>query len=74
MKLLDRSLLPGDVVRWVTNDRGSQKGQVTNVSVMVDCHIIGTDYVLKDIDASVLFPLFVSDVYLLRSPLKKKVR
>ncbi|XP_012556778.2 (E3-independent) E2 ubiquitin-conjugating enzyme isoform X1 [Hydra vulgaris] len=57
IELVDRSLLPGDAVRWVLKARGSQKGLVKSVDVKVDVVIVGTNYILKDIPVALLPPL-----------------
>ena len=56
---MDRSLLPGDVVRWVSQSKGNQKGHIKDVTVYVDIKIVGTNHVLEHIDARELFPMMV---------------
>lgn len=60
VELVDRSLLPGDVVRWVNRSKGNQKGQIVDVTVYADVRIVGTNHVLKNINAAELLPLRVS--------------
>ena len=59
VELVDRSVLPGDVIRWVDKSKGNQKGHVKNVKVATDLLIVGTNQILKDVNAQSLIPLMV---------------
>ena len=59
VELVDRSVLPGDVIRWVDKSKGNQKGHVKNVKVVTDLLIVGTNQILKDVNAQSLIPLMV---------------
>ena len=48
MVLVDRSLLPGDVVR--RQQHSGQRGYVTDVQMLADISILGTHLVIKDVD------------------------
>lgn len=59
MELVDRSVLPGDVVRWVEKSRGNQKGHVKTVNLSTDLLIVGTNQIIRGTDAKKLIPLMV---------------
>ena len=56
---MDRSVLPGDVIRWVDKSKGNQKGHVKNVKMSADLLIIGTNQTVKGVNAQKLLPLMV---------------
>ena len=58
VELVDRSLLPGDVVRSLSNPQG-QKGHIKDVNVYVDFRIAGTSHIIKNMRANKLTPLTV---------------
>jgi hypothetical protein len=60
VELVDRSLLPGDIIRWVDKDKPNQKAHIKAVSVFVDLLVVGTNQIIKNIDAKKLLPLIVS--------------
>eukprot|EP00794_Sanderia_malayensis_P009375 gene9375-10362_t len=57
LELVDRSLLPGDVVRRTDVSRGAMKGYVSKVDVTVSIKIVGTNNILKKVNCSELSPL-----------------
>lgn len=58
--MVDRSLMPGDVVKHVDRSTvSSQWGYVTNVRLYADIKIIGTNQMLKNIRCTELKPLQV---------------
>lgn len=60
LKLADRSLMPGDVVRRLDNKEAVQCGYCTMTRVLADVEIPGTSYVLVDIPSENMTPLCVS--------------
>lgn len=58
MKLADRSLMPGDVVRRVSG-KDSQRGYCRSVNVMADIVVIGTNTAITSVRSSELIPLQV---------------
>ena len=51
VELEDRSILPGDVVRWRNKGNGGKKAQIVDVRVMVDVKIIGMNFILSNLNA-----------------------
>lgn len=51
MKLADRSVMPGDVVRRLIEGEDSQRGYVKFAEVMCDVQIMGKNKVICDIDS-----------------------
>ncbi|KAG8188229.1 hypothetical protein JTE90_021250 [Oedothorax gibbosus] len=64
VRLCDRSLMPGDVVRRVVKGRDTQLGYCRCTHVTADVQVVGTKRVLAHVPAHALQPLeeFVSDV------------
>lgn len=55
--LADRTLMPGDVVRRMTND-DTQRGYCREIRVRADLKIIGNSrYIIKDVSSERLVPL-----------------
>lgn len=52
--------MPGHIVRWSNKSKGIQKATVKNVQVYVDLQIVGTNQIVKNINAENLLPLSVS--------------
>lgn len=59
MRVADRSLLPGDVVRLSDAGQETQKGFVNDVEVLADVRILGTNQVITQVDCRELEPLQV---------------
>ncbi|XP_055938770.1 (E3-independent) E2 ubiquitin-conjugating enzyme UBE2O-like isoform X2 [Argiope bruennichi] len=64
VKLCDRSLMPGDVVRKIVKGKDTQLGYCRYTVVKADVQVVGTKQVLVGIDSRELHPLeeFVADV------------
>ena len=58
--LVDRSLMPGDVVRRLISGKESQRGFVQNCRIKCHLQIQGTDQFIYNIDAKDLQPQEVS--------------
>ena len=58
--LVDRSLMPGDVIRRMISGKSSQRGYVQDLSVRCHLFIKGTNKYIYDVDAKDLKPLRVS--------------
>ena len=59
LEVVDRSLLPGDIVRWADEGNGPMKGYIDSVKVKVNVKVMGTRCILKNILSSNLKPLQV---------------
>ncbi|XP_066927802.1 (E3-independent) E2 ubiquitin-conjugating enzyme UBE2O-like isoform X2 [Clytia hemisphaerica] len=57
VELVDRAVMPGHIVRWSNKSNGIQKATVKNVQVYVDLQIVGTNQIVKNINAENLLPL-----------------
>ncbi|XP_048248264.1 (E3-independent) E2 ubiquitin-conjugating enzyme-like [Haliotis rufescens] len=55
--LVDRSLMPGDVVRRLILNEDSQRGYVKDMNVTCHLHILGTDKYIYNIDSKSLDPI-----------------
>ncbi|GFY60737.1 hypothetical protein TNIN_271202 [Trichonephila inaurata madagascariensis] len=64
VKLCDRSLMPGDVVRKIVKGKDTQLGYCRYTVVKADVQVVGTKQVLVGVDSRELHPLedFVADV------------
>lgn len=62
--LVDRSLMPGDVVRRLILNEDSQRGYVKDMNVTCHLHILGTDKYIYNIDSKSLDPITVSKLFL----------
>ncbi|XP_063446086.1 (E3-independent) E2 ubiquitin-conjugating enzyme UBE2O-like [Mytilus trossulus] len=60
--LVDRSLMPGDVIRRMISGKSSQRGYVQNLVVKCHLHIKGTNKYIYDVDATDLNPLREFDI------------
>ena len=60
IKLADRSLMPGDVVRRLIAGQDSQRGYVRNTKVRCHVQIMGKGHVICDVDSRNLRPQAVS--------------
>jgi hypothetical protein len=57
LRLADRSLMPGDVVRRLIEGQDSQRGFVRTTKVSCHCHILTTrDKVILNVDSTRLEP------------------
>lgn len=67
VKLADRSLLPGDVVKFSDVQKGTQKGFVCNVEVVASVNVLVANQNFHNVDCKELSPLqvFVKCVQLL---------
>ena len=54
--------MPGDVVRRLIQGEDSQRGYVTCSQVICHLQVLGTNYVIKDIDSKSLKPFEVSKI------------
>lgn len=68
VKLADRSLLPGDVVKFSDVQKGTQKGFVCNVEVVASVNVLVANQNFHNVDCKELSPLqvFVKHMYRLR--------
>ncbi|CAN8002282.1 unnamed protein product [Ixodes hexagonus] len=57
VKLQDRSLMPGDIVRKVVEGRDTQLGYCRNTDVCASVQVFGTNLVVEDVSSSDLLPL-----------------
>ena len=57
--LVDRSLMPGDVVRRLIEGQDSQRGYVRHTDVMCHCLLIGKRKVVCNVNSKNLIPLKV---------------
>ncbi|XP_067123691.1 (E3-independent) E2 ubiquitin-conjugating enzyme isoform X1 [Centruroides vittatus] len=64
VKLYDRSLMPGDVVRRLIKGKDTQLGYCRNTHVLAAVQLIGTKQVIPDINSKDLIPLeeFSADI------------
>lgn len=60
VKLADRSLMPGDVVRRLIKGQDSQRGYVRNTNVNCHLQVIGKNKVITNVNSKDLEPLRVS--------------
>lgn len=65
VKLADRSLLPGDVVKFSDVQKGTQKGFVCNVEVVASVNVLVANQNFHNVDCKELSPLqvFVKQMY-----------
>lgn len=65
VKLADRSLLPGDVVKFSDVQKGTQKGFVCNVEVVASVNVLVANQNFHNVDCKELSPLqvFVKHMY-----------
>ena len=65
VKLADRSLLPGDVVKFSDVQKGTQKGFVYNVEVVASVNVLVANQNFHNVDCKELSPLqvFVKHMY-----------
>ena len=65
VKLADRSLLPGDVVKFSDVQKGTQKGFVCNVEVVANVNVLVANQNFHNVDCKELSPLqvFVKHMY-----------
>lgn len=65
VKLADRSLLPGDVVKFSDVQKGTQKGFVCNVEVVASVNVLVANQNFHNVDCKELSPLqvFVTHMY-----------
>jgi len=59
VKLADRSLLPGDVVKYSDVNRGTQKGFISNVEVVASVKVLVANQIFTNVDCKDLSPLQV---------------
>ena len=59
VKLADRSLLPGDVVKFSDVQKGTQKGFVCNVEVVASVNVLVANQNFHNVDCKELSPLQV---------------
>lgn len=59
VKLADRSLLPGDVVKFSNVRKGAQKGFVSNVEVVASVKVLVANQIFHNVDCKELSPLQV---------------
>ena len=59
VKLADRSLLPGDVVKFSDVHKGTQKGFVGNVQVVASVKVLVANQIFHNLDCKELSPLQV---------------
>ena len=59
VKLADRSLLPGDVVKFSDVQKGAQKGFVCNVEVVANVNVLVANQNFHNVDCKELSPLQV---------------
>ncbi|KAG0424964.1 hypothetical protein HPB47_027840, partial [Ixodes persulcatus] len=57
VKLQDRSLMPGDIVRKVVKGRDTQLGYCRNTEVSATVQVFGSDLVIPDVSSADLVPL-----------------
>lgn len=55
--LVDRSLMPGDVIRRLVSGKSSQKGYIQDLDVRCHIRIKGTDKYIYDVNAKDLLPV-----------------
>ena len=60
VKLADRALLPGDVVKFSDVNRGAQKGFVSNVEVAASVKVLVANQIFHNLDCKELSPLQVT--------------
>ncbi|XP_052069646.1 (E3-independent) E2 ubiquitin-conjugating enzyme UBE2O-like [Mytilus californianus] len=60
--LVDRSLMPGDVIRRMISGKSSQRGYVQNLIVKCHLYIKGTNKYIYNVDATDLKPLREFDI------------
>lgn len=63
VKLADRSLLPGDVVKFSDVRRGAQKGFISNVEVVASVKVLLANQIFNNVDCKDLSPLQVRCVF-----------
>ena len=70
VRLADRSLMPGDVVRRLIKDRQTQRGYCRTVQVSCCLQIVGTQQVVYGVPSQLLMPLeeFALDVAVSMGP------
>uniref|UniRef100_A0A1A9WYQ4 UBIQUITIN_CONJUGAT_2 domain-containing protein n=1 Tax=Glossina brevipalpis TaxID=37001 RepID=A0A1A9WYQ4_9MUSC len=49
--LADRTLMPGDIVRRMVPGKFTQRGYCSNIRMWADVRVLGTKYVIKNVDA-----------------------
>ncbi|KAI9584977.1 (E3-independent) E2 ubiquitin-conjugating enzyme [Glossina fuscipes] len=49
--LADRTLMPGDIVRRMVPGKFTQRGYCSNIRMWADVKVLGTKYVIKNVDA-----------------------
>ena len=59
VKLADRSLLPGDVIKFSDVSRGTQKGFISNVEVVASVKVLLANQIFHNVDCKDLSPLQV---------------
>ncbi|XP_068716631.1 (E3-independent) E2 ubiquitin-conjugating enzyme-like [Montipora capricornis] len=57
VKLADRSLLPGDVIKYFDINQGTQKGFISNVEVVASVKVLLANQILHNVDCKDLSPL-----------------
>ena len=62
VKLADRSLLPGDVVKFSNMHKGTQKGFVSNVEVVASVKVLVANQIFHNVDCKGLSPLQVQNI------------
>lgn len=60
VKLADRALLPGDVVKFSDVNQGTQKGFVSNVEVAASVKVLVANQIFHYLDCKELSPLQVT--------------
>jgi len=70
VKLADRSLLPGDVVKFSNVSKGTQKGFVSNVEVVASVKVLVANQIFHNVDCKGLSPLqdFIPGVHVSMGP------
>ena len=63
VKLADRSLLPGDVVKFSDVRQGAQKGFISNVEVVASVKVLLANQIFNNVDCKDLSPLQVRCVF-----------
>ena len=59
VKLADRSLLPGDVIKFSDVSQGTQKGFISNVEVVASVKVLLANQIFHNVDCKDLSPLQV---------------
>ena len=57
--MVDRSLMPGDVVRRFIEGQDSQRGYVRNTGVKCHVQVLGKNKLIRNVDSQDLEPLRV---------------